>query len=97
MVITIQAVRTVQAAHRNNRAMMKLVRNTLKIRKAFHCGQVVENFSMVWFVFNLPLGVQNILSQHFWLLLFCCYHKSEFNSQHPLSERPSFYFEHLNN
>ena len=44
MVITIQVVRTAQAAHRNNRAMMKLVRNTVILRKAIHCGKLMANF-----------------------------------------------------
>ena len=45
MVITIQVVRTAQAAHRNNRAMMKLVRNTVILSKAIHCaGQLMANF-----------------------------------------------------
>ena len=44
MVITIQVVRTVQAAHRNNRAMMKSVRNTALFSRAIHCGKLMANF-----------------------------------------------------
>ena len=42
MVITIQVVRTVQAAHRNNRAMMKSVR--IQICKPIHCDKLMANF-----------------------------------------------------
>ena len=44
MVTTIQVVRTVQAVHRNNRAMRKSVRNTAKISRAIQCGKLMANF-----------------------------------------------------
>ena len=46
MVITIQAGKLAQAAHRNNRAMMKSVR--IKICKPIHRDELMANFSRVY-------------------------------------------------
>ena len=58
MVITVQVGKLAQAVHRNNRAMMKLVR--IQICKPIHCDKLMANFSRVYLL-SSPGGSEYIV------------------------------------